>query len=63
MSTKPYFILRSYSAKIANVLDIKHINRTMARPILIIEDDPDIAENVKYNLEREGFNATVGAEG
>jgi DNA-binding response OmpR family regulator len=35
----------------------------MARPILIIEDDPDIAESVKYNLEREGFSATVALTG
>src|SRR6185295_16213535 len=48
--------------KLQNVLDIKHINRTMARPILIIEDDHNIAENVKCNLEREGF-ATVAFTG
>src|ERR1700730_5375738 len=35
----------------------------MVRPILIIEDDPDIAESVKYNLEREGFNAAVALTG
>src|SRR5215831_1174062 len=29
--------------------------------ILIIEDDPDIAESIRYNLEREGaFTAEVG---
>src|SRR5918997_7012379 len=33
----------------------------MTRPVLIVEDDPDIAEGVRYNLEREGF-ATVLAE-
>ena len=30
---------------------------TSMRPILIIEDDPDIAESVRYNLEREGLAA------
>ena len=27
----------------------------MTRPVLIIEDDPDISESLKYNLEREGL--------
>jgi len=27
----------------------------MQRPILIIEDDPDISESLKYNFEREGL--------
>ncbi len=35
----------------------------MARPILIIEDDPDISESLKYNLEREGLNTIVAATG
>jgi DNA-binding response OmpR family regulator len=35
----------------------------MAKPALIIEDDPDIAESVKYNLESEGFSAVVAATG
>lgn len=35
----------------------------MARPVLIIEDDPDISESLKYNLEREGLTATVAATG
>lgn len=35
----------------------------MARPVLIIEDDPDISESLKYNLEREGLSATVAATG
>jgi DNA-binding response OmpR family regulator len=33
----------------------------MPKPVLIVEDDPDIAEGLRYNLEREGF-ATVVAE-
>jgi DNA-binding response OmpR family regulator len=35
----------------------------MSRPILIIEDDPDIAESVRYNLEREGLTARVAETG
>ena len=35
----------------------------MARPILIIEDDSDIADRVKYNFEREGFSAAVPLTG
>jgi DNA-binding response OmpR family regulator len=33
------------------------------RPVLIIEDDPDIAESLRYNLEREGLEARVAATG
>jgi two-component system, OmpR family, alkaline phosphatase synthesis response regulator PhoP len=35
----------------------------MGRPVLIIEDDPDISESVKYNLEREGLETIVAATG
>ncbi len=35
----------------------------MARPVLIIEDDPDISESLKYNLEREGLNTIIAATG
>jgi len=27
----------------------------MNRPVLIVEDEPDIAEGIRYNLEREGL--------
>ena len=33
----------------------------MPKPVLIVEDDPDIADGLRYNLEREGF-ATLVAE-
>jgi two-component system, OmpR family, alkaline phosphatase synthesis response regulator PhoP len=33
------------------------------RPVLIIEDDPDIAEGLRYNLEREGMKARVAFSG
>lgn len=35
----------------------------MNKPILIIEDDPDIAESIRYNLEREGLKARIAATG
>ncbi len=35
----------------------------MARPVLIIEDDPDISESLKYNLEREGLLTVLAATG
>ncbi|HEY9286090.1 MAG TPA: response regulator transcription factor [Pyrinomonadaceae bacterium] len=33
------------------------------KPVLIIEDDPDIAEGVRFNLEREGLEARVAPTG
>jgi DNA-binding response OmpR family regulator len=35
----------------------------MARPVLIIEDDADIAEGLKYNLEREGLSTVIASTG
>lgn len=35
----------------------------MSRPVLIIEDDPDIAEGLRYNLERESFQTLVALTG
>src|SRR5881396_2628226 len=35
----------------------------MPRAALIIEDDPDIAESVRYNLQNEGFAAVVAPTG
>lgn len=35
----------------------------MPRPVLIVEDDPDISESLKYNLEREGIPTLVAASG
>lgn len=35
----------------------------MKGPILIVEDDPDIAESVQYNLRREGFKTQVAESG
>lgn len=33
------------------------------RPVLIVEDDPDIAESLRYNLERDGLQARVAETG
>jgi DNA-binding response OmpR family regulator len=33
------------------------------RPVLIVEDDPDIAESLRYNLERDGLEARVAETG
>src|SRR5713101_5488231 len=41
----------------------KGVHAFMPRPALIIEDDPDIAESVRYNLESEGFAAVVASTG
>ncbi|HYJ46662.1 MAG TPA: response regulator transcription factor [Pyrinomonadaceae bacterium] len=35
----------------------------MPRPVLIVEDDPDIAESLRYNLEREGLTARIAETG
>ena len=35
----------------------------MAKPVLIVEDDPDIAEGLRYNLEREGLEAIIAPTG
>ncbi|HEX8688018.1 MAG TPA: response regulator transcription factor [Pyrinomonadaceae bacterium] len=35
----------------------------MTRRVLIVEDEPDIAEGLRYNLEREGFPTAVAATG
>jgi len=35
----------------------------MNRPVLIIEDDADISESLKYNLDREGLETIVAGTG
>ena len=35
----------------------------MNRPVLIVEDEPDISEGLRYNLEREGLRAVVAGTG
>ena len=35
----------------------------MSKHVLIVEDDPDIAEGLRYNLERDGLEARVALTG
>ena len=42
---------------------VASIDETRTRNIVIIEDDEDIAESIRYNLEREGFRVRVAATG
>jgi DNA-binding response OmpR family regulator len=35
----------------------------MSQSILIIEDEPDIAENLRYNFVRDGFRAVIAESG
>lgn len=35
----------------------------MSQTILIIEDEPDIAESLRYNFERDGFRAQIAESG
>lgn len=35
----------------------------MPKQVLIVEDDPDIAENLRYNMEREGLRVRVAETG
>jgi two-component system alkaline phosphatase synthesis response regulator PhoP len=35
----------------------------MSKAVLIVEDDPDIAEGLRYNLEREGLETRVALTG
>jgi DNA-binding response OmpR family regulator len=39
------------------------IETIRARNIIIVEDDEDIADSIRYNLEREGFRVRVAATG
>jgi two-component system, OmpR family, alkaline phosphatase synthesis response regulator PhoP len=42
---------------------VASIEETRTRNIVIVEDDEDIAESIRYNLEREGFRVRVAASG
>lgn len=39
------------------------IDQTRVRSVVIVEDDDDIAESIRYNLEREGFRARIAPTG
>src|SRR4030095_11921411 len=36
---------------------------TRVRSIIIVEDDEDIADSIRFNLEREGFRVRIAATG
>ncbi|HSE38418.1 MAG TPA: response regulator transcription factor [Blastocatellia bacterium] len=38
-------------------------DQTRVRSIIIVEDDEDIADSIRYNLEREGFRVRIAATG
>ncbi|MEK6324739.1 MAG: response regulator transcription factor [Acidobacteriota bacterium] len=38
-------------------------DQTRVRSIVIVEDDEDIADSIRYNLEREGFRVRIAATG
>jgi len=42
---------------------VANTDQTRVRSIVIVEDDEDIAESIRYNLEREGFRARIAATG
>ena len=42
---------------------VASIEESRTRSIVIVEDDEDIAESIRYNLEREGFRVRVAATG
>ena len=39
------------------------VDETRVRSILIVEDDEDIADSIRYNLEREGFRVRIATTG
>jgi DNA-binding response OmpR family regulator len=38
-------------------------DQTRVRSVVIVEDDEDIAESIRYNLEREGFRVRIATTG
>ena len=50
-----------YQSAFAATVEISDSN--MLQRILIIEDDADIAEGLRYNLEREGFRPIIAESG
>jgi DNA-binding response OmpR family regulator len=37
--------------------------QTRVRSVIIVEDDEDIADSIRYNLEREGYRARIATSG
>src|SRR2546421_7208232 len=42
---------------------LHHSSFLMSKLVLIVEDDPDIAEGLRFNLEREGLEAVIALTG
>jgi DNA-binding response OmpR family regulator len=42
---------------------VTRVDETRVRNIIIVEDDEDIADSIRYNLDREGFRVRVAATG
>lgn len=42
---------------------VRAVEETRVRNIIIVEDDEDIADSIRYNLEREGFRIRVALTG
>jgi DNA-binding response OmpR family regulator len=42
---------------------VSNSDQTRVRSVVIVEDDEDIAESIRYNLEREGFRSRIAATG
>ena len=42
---------------------VSNSDQTRVRTVVIVEDDEDIAESIRYNLEREGFRSRIAATG
>src|SRR5215204_3590579 len=59
-SPRPTRPLRAQSFRLSTPgCIVSYVNR----PVLIVEDEPDIAEGLRYNLEREGLRAVVTETG
>ena len=42
---------------------VRAVEETRVRSIIVVEDDEDIADSIRYNLEREGFRVRVAVTG
>jgi two-component system alkaline phosphatase synthesis response regulator PhoP len=42
---------------------VTRVDETRVRNIIIVEDDEDIADSIRYNLDREGFRVRVAMTG
>ena len=42
---------------------MSELDQSRVRNIVIVEDDEDIADSIRYNIEREGFRARIASTG